>query len=211
MKIAELLNEMPVNLNKDAPFVFSIDGTYMSNGALKRDFDFLGELTLDKTVYKFWLSKILNRAVVTTVAENHPELKDGKGDPTNLIVVDLHLKNNEIVDIQRGLQVDTVSVNSKYKNSGFAGILYVVIARYGYNIISDFDQYNGGVGLWKKIARLSIVRKYAVRIWDITNQTWVKDSNGNILVYDETNLPDDEVWSSVGQHPKTLLVVSSKQ
>jgi hypothetical protein len=210
MRLSELLSEMPTDLNKDAPFEFNVDGTYISNGALKRDFDFLGELTLDKTVYNFYLSKKLNRGLVTTITlGDTSDLRDGNNEPVNLIVVDLHLKRNDIVNVSKGLQVETVSVNSKYESLGFSGILYVVIARYGYKVISDFEQYNGGVGLWKKIARLSIIRKYAVRIWDIANDDWVKDETGTPIKYTEQNLQKDRVWNKIGSSPQTLLVLFS--
>jgi hypothetical protein len=212
MKLSDILAEMPTDLNKDAPFVFNIDGSYISNNSLKRDFNFLGDLKVQSTNFKFWLNKKNNRALVTSVAEsgNAPELKDGNGESTNIIVVDLHLKNNSEVEVSNPIQVDTVSVNSKYESIGLSGILYVVLARYGFSVISDFEQYNGGVGLWKKISRYANQRKYVVRIWNIRNGEFVVDNNGLPLAYDEKNLQQDQVWNKIGQQTETLLVLSSK-
>lgn len=212
MKLSEILAEMPTDLNKDAPFVFNIDGSYISNNSLKRDFNFLGDLNIQSTNFKFWLNKKNNRALVTIQSENGtvPELKDGVGESTNLIVVDLHLKNNSDVLVHNPIQVDTVSTNSRYESIGFAGILYVVLARYGFSVISDFEQYNGGVGLWKKIARYSNQRKYVVRIWNIRNDEFMINPDGSPIAYDEKNLQQDQVWNKIGQQTETLLVLSSK-
>ena len=212
MKLSEILAEMPTDLNKDAPFVFNIDGSYISDNSLKRDFNFIGDLKIQSVDFKFWINKKNNRALVTSSAERGtaPELKDGDGQPTNLIVVDLHLKNNSDVAVSNPIQVDTVSVNSKYESIGLSGILYIVLARYGFSVISDFEQYNGGVGLWKKIARYSNQRKYTVRIWNIRSGEFTANSNGSPLAYDEKNLQQDQVWNDIGQQTETLLVLSSK-
>jgi hypothetical protein len=84
-----------------------------------------------------------------------------------------------------------------------------VLSRYNIPVISDFSQYNGGVGLWRKLASMADARKYAVRIWDIASSDWVRDSNDVVLNYNGINLQQDEVWNSIGQTPKTLLVLSS--
>jgi hypothetical protein len=46
-------------------------------------------------------------------------------------------------------------------------------------------------------------------VWDIQNNDWMVDSNNVPIKYDEKNLDQDEVWNSIGQTPKTLLVLSS--
>jgi hypothetical protein len=210
MKIRELLSEMPLNLNKDAPFIFNIDGTYMSNGSLSRGFSFLGEINISEISYKFWFSNNGTRALCTIVKDDSsPETKDINGDQRNLIVVDLWLKKNTVVDISDAVQVDTVSTHTDYAGIGLPSILYVVLSRYNIPVISDFSQYNGGVGLWRKLASMADARKYAVRIWDIASSDWVRDSNDVVLNYNGINLQQDEVWNSIGQTPKTLLVLSS--
>jgi hypothetical protein len=210
MKLRELLAEMPTNLGKDAPFVFSVDGFYRSTGSLSRECQYLGEADIDGKPFKFWLSNNYTQAFVTTEAEDNPEFKDGNGNPTNLVVVDLNLKSTGDIDTPNPIQVDTVSTNSKYLGAGLASVLYTVIARYGYSVISDYTQYNGGVNLWKKIARLSGPRKYVVKIWSIPAQDWLRDDNSLPVTYNEVNLQQGEVWNSISQSPQTLLVLTSK-
>jgi hypothetical protein len=210
MKIRDLLSEMPLNLNKDAPFIFNIDGFYKSTDSLLRTCQFLGEVVINNKPFKFWLTHNVQQAFITTIAEDDPELKDRNNDPTNLVVVELNLKASAETTAANPIQVDTVSTNSKFVGNGLASILYLVLARYGYSVISDYSQYLGGVNLWRKIARLSGVRQYSVKVWDIQNNDWMVDSNNVPIKYDEKNLDQDEVWNSIGQTPKTLLVLSSK-
>jgi hypothetical protein len=88
--------------------------------------------------------------------------------------------------------------------------MYILLARYGYTIVSDFKQYNGGKGLWRKMALESDARRFAVRIWSDAAEDWIRAEDGEPLLYNGENLGDDEVWHSIDAHmePTTLLVLS---
>lgn len=217
MKIWEIFLETPNDLGKPAPFVFNIDGQYMSIGALKRDYQLLGTFTLDSIEYYFWLINGKNSALVTTVSteQDAPDapseiINDRYGNRRHLIITTLELTPTTL-EIPNGLRAVTVSTNSRFRNLGFATMLYVVLARYGYKIISDFDQYTGGVELWKKLSNESTWRKYCVRIWDITEGDYVKDKNGNPIKYDGKNLAHDAIWNKVRSmsEKNTVLILSS--
>jgi hypothetical protein len=87
--------------------------------------------------------------------------------------------------------------------------LYIVLARYGFAIVSDFVQYNGGKALWKKLASEADARKYAVRLWDDSTNDWAKGEDGSILMYNAQNLQDENVWKDISYHstPTTLFVL----
>jgi hypothetical protein len=211
MKLSDILAEMPTDLNKDAPFAFNIDGSYISDNQLSRDFQFLGELTIDSMPYKFWLSKRMNRALVTTIPSNATlDTLDGNGNVKNLIACDAHFKDQNLIDLPNSVQIDTVSTNTRHMGRNLAMILYIVIARYGHPVISDFDQYNGGVGLWKTLSIQSGNRRFVVRVWNIRNSDWLRDDDEGIISFDMSNIPTEQVWNNIGQQTETLLVLSSK-
>lgn len=142
MKLSDILSEMPTHSHKDAPFVFNIDGSYISNGQLSRDFAFLGSLFIETIPYRFWLSNRMNRAMVTTVPANPTlDVLDGAGNVKNLIACDAHFKDQNIIELPDSVQIDTVSTNTKHMGRNLAMILYIVVARYGHPVISDFEQY----------------------------------------------------------------------
>jgi len=212
MKIWQITAESPTDLGKVAPFAFNIDGSYVSQSALARDFQPLGKLTLDNIEYNFWLGNSKSRAMITTEVTDtdipNAIITGGDGKRKKLVVTDLVFKPCSI-PINNAIQIDTVSTNSNYRTRGFATILYIVLTRYGYSMVSDYEQYTGGVMLWKKLSRESTIRKYVVRLWDIVNNTWVVDGNNNPVKYNSNNLADDSIWNSIGKAPNTLLVLSS--
>lgn len=211
MRFSDILSEMPTDLNKDAPFAFSIDGSYISNSSLSRDFNFLGSLELDSIEFKFWISKRINRSLITTVAtEKNSDTVDSTDNLKNLIACDAAFNLQPIGDLDNSIQIDTVSTNSRYTGRNLAMIMYVILARYGYSVVSDFAQYSGGVGLWKTIARQSGNRKYVVRVWNIKSASWLTDKQGKVVSFDLTNVPNDKVWNKAGQPTQTLLVLTAK-
>ena len=214
MKTFEILSEMPREIGKDAPFYFKIDDIFVSQEALVRTYDLLGNIDINNVAYKTWLSKTKGRSLITTAIPNPDEIpytirtSSVSDSPRQLVVVDLHFKNTQL-PIRNPLQVDTVSTNTRFTNNGLALMLYVVLARYDYSVISDGTQYNGGIGLWKKIAIESNDRKYVVRIWDKNSNDWLKNQNGEPIKYDGKNLNHESVWNSVTSEPNSWLVLTS--
>jgi hypothetical protein len=203
MKVSDILFEGPYLIDQDAKPNIKID-SYPSLEGLKRECNFLGTLEKDGSVFNFWINHSNQVAHVTT--EAHDDIKQLR----QLVVttVRFHTKGPGL-PVKKELQVDTVYTHSKFRNLWLAGSMYIVLARYGFSIVSDFSQYRGGKELWKKLARESEARKYIVNVWDDGQQDWVKTSTNQVLSYTANNLDDDRVWIDISQHSEstTLLVL----
>ena len=204
MKVADLLNEGPFHINRD--YMSLKMDNIISTRNLNRTNNFLGELEKSGKVFNFWLDNTKSSAKVTVISSvTDPE--------EQLEVCSLRFHSSPPgLPVNNELQVDVVYTHEKYNGYNLAGILYIILARYGYSVISDFTQYNGGKFLWKKLARESEARKYIVRLWDDENQNWVK-KDGEIIKYDANNLDDEEVWKDISfmtSEGTTLFVLSSK-
>jgi hypothetical protein len=206
MKLEDILFEGPYHIGQDAP-MWSSDA-FMSDSSLAREYDNIGTLQRpgQSIIFTFWIGKSRNVAVITT-----PDVDD-IGQPKNRVAVHLIFKNtNSKLPVKNELQVDSVRASNEVVNMGLAGALYIVLARYGFTIVSDFTQYNGGKALWKKLARESEARKYVVRVWDDEVSDWIKDTTGVPIKYNAANLVDEQVWKDISQHNEstTLLALSS--
>jgi hypothetical protein len=201
MKISEILFEGPYFHDSDAPSI-KMDHLSISDRTLARDYLLLAKL--EGTEFDFWLLKQKTTAIVTTPT------KDTVGANRNLIVVDLKFRSPSGIPVKNELQVNTVITSPDYRGRGLAMALYVILCRYGYTVVSDFEQYRGGKGLWRKMALESDARRFAVRIWSDAAEDWIRAEDGEPLLYNGENLGDDEVWHNIDAHmePTTLLVLS---
>lgn len=201
--LQELLNltEAPYHIDRDAPMLIKMDADTSISG-LRREYDELGRLeTAFGDVY-FWLSKGKSRARITVNAGVTPDRQKTIG------AVTFH-KHGSGLPVQKELQVHLVSVDKEYRNENLAMALYVLLARYGFSVVSDFEQANGGKFLWKKLVRESDARQFSVRVWDDETQDWVKDESGLPLRFTGDNLPDEAIWDKIDtSKPTTLLVLT---
>jgi hypothetical protein len=179
--------------------------SYPSLEGLNRENIFLGTLTKDGKEYNFWLSHSKKIAKVTTAG------KDDIGQDRQIGVVRLEFQQKTGIPVDNELHAHTVYTHEDFRGEFLAGALYILLARYGYSVVSDFEQWNGGKAPWKKMAKESQMRKYTVRIWDDNEQDWMKDSNGQIIKYNASNLDDDSIWTDLANNcePTTLLVLQT--
>lgn len=202
MKIDQLF-EGPYEFRRDAPHISTKE--YPSLEGLKRENVALGTMDRYGETFYFWLSKSHGTAKVTTPG------KDDIGQDRQQTVVNISFQQLPFdLPVSKPLQVYTVFTDSDYRNRWLAGALYIVLARYGFSVVSDYHQYNGGVALWKKLATESGARKYVVRVWSDETEDWVKDADGNPIQYNAANLQHEDVWNSLAKRDEatTLLVLS---
>lgn len=204
MKVQELF-EGPYHIDDDYRPSIKMDN-YPSTNSLNRECTFLGTLEKEDTIFNMWLSKEKHYAQVTTSS------KDDTGHPAELSVVKIMFQSPAGLPVPNELHVSTVYTHEKYRARFLAGALYILLSRYGYSVVSDFTQYNAGKALWKKMAREAEMRKFAIRIWSDETSDWVKNSQGEVLRYDASNLADENIWQDISQHsqPTTLLVLQTK-
>ena len=203
MKLQQLF-EGPYHIDSDYRPSIKMD-SYPSLEGLNRECEFLGALLKNEKEYNFWLSNTKKVAKVTTPAY------DEIGQFRQLSVVRLEFQSKAGIPVENELHAHTVYTHADYRGEFLAGALYILLARYGYSIVSDFEQWNGGKALWKKMARESEMRKYVVRVWDDNEQDWMKDAAGEVIKYNASNLDDDKVWTELSKScdPTTLLVLQT--
>lgn len=205
MKISEILFEGPYHHAQDWAPVVKLDA-FPSFDGLKRDNQLLGTLEQSGKEYHFWLSTTKVVARVTT------EAPDDVGQLRQQVVTEIRFhKHGPGLPVKNELQVHTVYTNPDFRQAKLAMALYVVLCRYDYTVVSDFEQFNGGKALWKKMATEAEARKFVIRAWSDANSDWVRNAGGEPLVYNADNLEEDAVWQDFKSHmePTTLLVLSS--
>lgn len=197
MKLNDLFEGPPYDLGNLTHPIWK-DEDLISDNALARDYIFLGTLERAGKEFNYHLLKTKRSALVTHKKENAEK---------NNIVVTLLFQKAPGLPVKNELQVDTVMADPAFQSRDLTSALYIVLARYGYAVISDFTQYTGGKKLWQKLAKESEIRKFVVRIWDDEAQDWVKDENGVPVVYNAANITDDKIWQAVSTDEGTRLLV----
>lgn len=195
------LFEMPYQLGQiNTPLINNI--ATPSDAGLNRENFFLGELQQGEDLFRFWLSKNEKAATVTIKRA---------GVERNEIVLSVRFDNRAGLPVDRELQVHTVFNQVEFRNRNLAMAMYVLLARYGFTVVSDFEQYDGGKALWKKMAAESLIRKFVIRIWSDAQGDWIKDSTGEPVVYNGENVDEFFIWNDLQRkhEPTSLLVLSS--
>ena len=204
MKARELLTfESPYDLGS-APPSFKQDVMEISDSTLQREFLHLGDLDLDERAFSFWLRKTEAVAYVTV----GPVERNGRR--YHQVVTEVWFENRYVLDVPRQLQVRKTNTNKNYTGLGLAMAMYIVLARYGYSVVSDYEQFTGGINLWKKISRESKDRKYVVKVWNDRVEDWVRGSSGKPLHFDSTNIDDSVIWNLEKSEPTSVLVLTSR-
>lgn len=204
MKLSEIfpLTEAPFHHNMDAPPSLLDLGSDSSIEGLRREYVELGRLERDNDTFYFWLSAGRSRARITrSVDESENARQQSVGS------IEFH-DTKLGLPVKNELQVSRVKVSNEFRNHQLAMALYVVLARYGYAVVSDFEQFNGGKFLWKKLAKESDARNFAVRLWSDEQEDWIRDEDGEVVRYNGANVDDAEIWQLVEPYSEaTVLLV----
>jgi len=213
MKLETLL-EMPDYIKKEMPVINVSTVNFYSEDTINREFNIIGKTKSENSEYWTIIKKNKSFAVIGELGVREEDKRVGIK-----LVGQLDFKDkpdfafDRLISIPESvLQVDSVAVYSnKFKGMGFN--LYLSLVKYGYIIVSDHTQYEGGKKLWEKIARLSSAKEYSVFIVD--NGEPRTDSDGNVIEYDGTNLKDDTIWGDVDSNIENsrryvLLVMKRK-
>ena len=107
-----------------------------------------------------------------------------------------------IFKLDKVLQISMVHVVNDVKMRGSGRVLYQTLVRAGYIIISDNVHYKGGKALWKSLAK-SI--KNPEVIYVSNNGEIIMKDNSPVL-YDGSNIPDEDIWSEDDQKRYVVLI-----
>lgn len=201
MKFKDLF-EMPEYLDKELnlpPNTLNV----ISADSLDREYTLLGEHQSDGDQIVSAIKNDQSSAVIGMVVTRD----DGVRALKVVVVVDFHASPN-LGELAGGpaLQVDIVQSLSDMKGFGYGYQLYKDLLTAGIAVVSDHTQYRGGKALWLKIVKRAARDMHNVSI--LRDGKLLRDENGEVVVYNGSNVPDDVIWGKAGslQHFNTLLV-----
>lgn len=90
------------------------------------------------------------------------------------------------------LQISKVAIDRQYGVRGIASQVYNLLVDNGYTLVSDDTQFEPAQSLWKRLAASG---DYPVYVADVEHGLF-KDANGLPIVYNGSNIPDSDIWSS---------------
>lgn len=204
MKFNQLF-EMPTFINKELP-IDDVPVEIMSVDTLDREYDLLSSIDVNGGKAVGAIKKNHKSAIIGRVVQR----EDGKKAIRLAATLTFH-ETPSLGEVKGNvLQVDTIVAHDELRGAGFGYTLYKMLLNAGFILASDNVQYIGGQQLWRKIIRNAIHDGHHVRV--LVDGKLYRDENGQVVVYDGKNIPDDVIWSenkkSV-QHYNTLLVVSN--
>jgi len=201
MKIKEILTEVPYHYKEKKEKKFKGEPWIISLSSVKRNYKTLNTNIIKGKEVKFLLINAETSAGVfikqknKTPPEDDHDIKFEIGlrlffkRVKTLVNIPDDLKNKKI------LQVDYVEADDAYEGIGIASKLYVELVKAGYAVISDTAQFDGGVNLWKKLAKNAVKAGVVVRLLN-DELGYLKDKSGKVISYDSKNINDKEIWSS---------------
>lgn len=107
------------------------------------------------------------------------------------------------------LQVSNVYTDKEFEGQGLASLMYALLVKEGFTVVLDRVQYLGGQKLWRRMARRAHLNDYKINVWNEDNG-YVKDEEGKILEYDNSNIEDSIIWKPTEIGRQTLLILSGK-
>ena len=201
MKLSSLF-EMPTLINKELPAYKERFRPFYSSDSVKKMFDVVWRQS-DKPESYCVLIKKDHTFAVWGIVTTDPK-REGVEGVEIISIVDFKDKLNVDTTITfspaKTLQVDLVQTSKRSQQAGIATEMYLKLARAGFTIISDNEQWIGGKKLWKKLAKVSVSDQHA-KVFLLRNN--------KLEPYNGTNIPDDEIWSEDSKHKYTLFVLKS--
>lgn len=188
MKYSEILKEMPY-LNLGAMKI--TNKTSYSPSALIRDFKHITEYHHSNVP----LNILMQNGTDMVVGVEQTLNVEGRHNCIFVLTFkekltfDYDLSKDNIIG--KILQVDNVQLHMKYQASGLCSTIYKVLVKHGYVIVSDSTQFEPAQNMWKKIAKDNTAN---VIVFDCDYGPF-KDSNGNVIKYNGTNIQDYDIWT----------------
>ena len=109
------------------------------------------------------------------------------------------------------VQINSAFIQEDYRRLSIGPVAYLNLLN-TYNIVSDTEQTEAGVHLWRsKIARLPELDIYVVKDFDTASPSLIKDEAGNPVLYrfdkDGNNPLDPQIWGYEHPDPRMISTV----
>ncbi len=216
MKCIELF-EMPTYLDLELP-ISDVEVNVMSLDTIQREYDVISHSTTDfnkiktlldvKTKKKSQASDKPKNVIIGAIKKDNSSAVVGpltiRNDGTPAVAVSLTISFHDPEDNEpenapgeagiNALQVDTVVAANQLKGAGYGYALYKMLMNAQKTILSDNIQYIGGKKLWEKIVKKAAQDGHQVYV--LQNGKYLRDAQGLPIVYNGTNIPDSEIWST---------------
>lgn len=199
---AGVLREMPYIVSGDYFPKEAWEPTYISSRTLLRDYSPFGSKLFSGVCVQFYSENKSDNIIGVAHA-----LK-ANSEVTNEEVFSLKFKRDhertiikypEDINPLDVLQVSHVYIteNLNLRGRGMPSFIYASLAKSGFVVVSDADQFLDGKELWKSMAYAAKLRNYRINIINSRTGQYLKDSRG-IISYDTTNVDDSDIWSHSG-------------
>lgn len=209
----EVLLEMPYFSDSELP-VDDVKVSRVSTNTLKRWYKPLGQFEQDGHIVAGYIKNDMTSAIIG----HYIERDDGVG----ALRIFVHLKfhspqstNQYHPGIQylfdKPIQIDVVTAANELRGFGYGYQLYRMLLQNGFSVVSDTTQYRGGKALWQKIVKRSALDNHNVYIYQ--DDTLMKGPDGKPIIYDGSNIPDNQIWSTNKRDHRlyyTVLVARAK-
>ena len=107
---------------------------------------------------------------------------------------------NQIIEITKRnsifVKVNGVFTEKEYRNYRIASETYNYLAKNGYVVISDSEQYPKAVSMWKKLAKEQDIKGLNVVVFDTYQDEFITSIKGE-SIYGGKNIDDSAIWSEL--------------
>lgn len=210
------LLEFPQKLDGESPSEQRYDKTYVSTRSMAREYERIGTTQVGSSDVEFWLQKNGKASVRGTINGTN-SLTGEEGYLLVFLVMfkigSMNSKNlTKYVNEWKLKQVHYVQTSREFRGTGIAAYVYSLMVKLGYVVVSDKQQFEAGIQLWKKMARVAGLSDYVVNILDVSDSKlgFVMGDAGNPLEYDSNDIDDAKIWSSDEAAKNILLVMRQR-
>lgn len=190
------INETPFLNDTD---LFHFETAMISKNALERAYDYFGAVFQEILIYQ----KKDGSAIVVGMLDDNGNLihfldiqTDDKAYPVEPTQLSPNCK-----------QIGLVLISKNAAQQGITRAVYQLLAS-KYDLVSDKVQYRGGKRLWMSLASHNISNIY---VFDGNVHDYVRDSSGNIIKYNASNIEEAFIWGTSIEHQNRILVASMKE
>lgn len=117
----------------------------------------------------------------------------------------LYVRSMQLSDSRK--HVKMLNTDKDFARQGIAKDVYIFVAQH-FDLVSDRVQYLGAKVLWQSLAKSSPINVY---VFDESTKDYIRDSLGDIINYNGSNIDENLIWGQTNQHHDRLLVATVRK